>query len=158
MYSVRRRCNVALENGDFVFCCLHGGVHTDHNTHLNTVWHQTRRELQKKTDGRWPLDFGVSPSVVAGLASLADLLFFLTKTSVVSLCLLKAVQIPDSLLLFSLFHVSRSPLVLLHSLSGCNGGGISVTINNIFGMFLKLLAVLLILLFKPAMTMMNIVQ
>lgn len=114
---------------------------------------------KKKTDGRWPLDFGVSPSVVAGLASLADLLFFLTKTSVVSLCLLKAVQIPDSLLLFSLFHVSRSPLVLLHSLSGCNGGGgISVTINNIFGMFLKLLAVLLILLFKPAMTMMNIVQ
>lgn len=99
---------MAPENGDFVFCCLHGGVHTDHNTHLNTVWHQNRRELQKR---RWPLDFAVSPSVVAGLALLADLLFFLTKTSVVSLCLLKAVQIPDSLLLFSLFHVSRSPLV-----------------------------------------------
>lgn len=65
----------------------------------------------------------MSPSVIAGLALLADLLFFfLTKTSVVSLCLLKAVQISDSLLLFSLFHVSRSPLVLLHSLSGCNGG------------------------------------
>lgn len=88
----------------------------------------------------------MSPSVIAGF-------FFLKKTSAVSLCLLKAVQFSDSLWLFSLLHVGRSPPVLLQT-----GGGVSVTINDIFGMFLKLLAVLLILLFEPAMTMMNIVQ
>lgn len=92
-------------------------------------------------------------SVITGLALLADFFFFQRPQS--CHCLLKAAQFSDSLLLLSLFHVSRSHLAFTVE---AQWGGISDTINNIFEMFLKLLAVLSILLFKPAMTMMNIVQ
>lgn len=133
--TVLRCGEVTLENGDMIYSAAHMEMKIKTklpNFPQNLTWKTA--VLQKTNKQKMPLDFAISY-----LASLAGI-YLLKTTSVMLLCLQLLKPVHSFLL-----NVNRSFPALNAFFVGV--WGITDTINNIFWMVLKLLAVLSILLY-----------